>query len=389
MRWLSMNEYVAEHLCTSLDVGAFHPDAEHAYNLPGAFYFDAARYDQELQAIFHRTWQYACHVSALAVEGSYIVCDIGQQSVLVLHGQDGQLRAFHNVCQHRAHRLLEGCGQLRGAITCPYHAWRYDHAGSLLSARHSCDVAGFEPGRARLADVRLEVMCGLVFVNLDPDAAPLASQLAGLEAQLRSFSPAPEALYHSYSHTYALQANWKVSVENYSECYHCPGCHPSLSQQTLDLSSYRIDLHPGFHAHLSADQGERQGYATNPGAPRTGEFGAWYVWPNLCIEVYPGGYMNLLHHVPTGPQRCEQRVQWFTQGPHPDPQEQAVIDFVAVVREEDLPLCESVQKGLHSLGYSGGRLMVDAPRSGFSEHAVHDIQKRVLAALADPGARDA
>jgi len=99
--------------------------------------------------------------------------------------------------------------------------------------------------------------------------------------------------------------------------------------------------------------------------------------------------MNLLHHVPLGPQRCEQRVQWFTQGPRPDPEEQAVIDFVAVVREEDLPLCESVQKGLHSQGYKGGRLMVDVPRSGFSEHAVHDIQRRVLAALAHHGARDA
>jgi len=384
-----MNELCASPVSRALDSGDFHSDAEHSYTLPGPFYFDPEHYAQELQHIFQRTWQYVCHTSTLAIEGAYQVCDIGEQSVLVLHGQDGQLRAFHNVCQHRAHRLLEGCGQLRGAITCPYHAWRYDQAGGLLSARHSCEVAGFDPDRAHLSGVRLEVLCGLVFVNLDPGAVPLANQLAGLEAQLRSFSPAPEALYHSYSHTYALQANWKVSVENYSECYHCPGCHPSLSQQTLDLNSYRIDLHPGFHAHLSADQGEQQGYATNPDAPRTGEFGAWYIWPSLCIEVYPGGYMNLLHHVPLGPQRCEQRVQWFTQGPRPDPEEQAVIDFVAVVREEDLPLCESVQKGLHSQGYKGGRLMVDVPRSGFSEHAVHDIQRRVLAALAHHGARDA
>ena len=370
------------------DTGQFHPDAGYSHSLPGPFYFDAERYESELQRIFYRTWQYACHTSALAVQGAYIVCDIGEQSVLVLHGKDGRLRAFHNVCQHRAHRLLEGCGQLRGAITCPYHAWRYDHRGELLHARHSADVAGFDASQACLTGVRLEVLCGLVFVNLTPTAAPLATQLEGLEAQLRSFLPKPESLYHSYSHGYELQANWKVSVENYSECYHCPGCHPSLSRQTLDLSSYRIDMHPGFHAHLSTDQGAQQGYALNTTAPRANEFGAWYVWPNLCIEVYPGGYMNLLHHVPLGPQRCEQRVQWFTQGPHPDPQEQAVIDFVAVVREEDLPLCESVQKGLHSHGYSGGRLVVDAARSGFSEHAVHDIQRRVVEALTHPGASD-
>lgn len=388
MRWPFMNKPGAGTHAQTLDSGGFHHDAERSHSLPGAFYFDPGHYERELKHIFQRTWQYACHVCALAVEGAYVVCDIGEQSVLLLRGQDDQLRAFHNVCQHRAHRLLEGSGRLRGAITCPYHAWRYDHAGGLLSARHSEDVVDFDPVCAHLASVRVEILCGLVFVNLDPDAPSLASQLVGLEAQLRSFCPAPESLHHSYSHTYALQANWKVSVENYSECYHCPGCHPSLSRQTLDLSSYQIDLQPGFHAHLSGDQGERQGYASNPGAPRSREFGAWYVWPNLCIEVYPGGYMNLLHHVPTGPQRCEQRVQWFTQGPQPDCREQAVIDFVAVVREEDLPLCQSVQKGLHSQGYNGGRLVVDAARSGFSEHAVHDIQQRVLQALASHGACD-
>lgn len=364
--------------------GDFDFDSLRSHSLPGRFYHSPGQYRRELACIFYRTWQYVCHVSTLSEAGAYKVRDIGEQSVLVLRGKDGEMRAFHNVCRHRAHRLLEGTGQLRGHLTCPYHGWSYNPRGTLIQARNSQHVADFDRSLACLGKVRLEVFCGLVFVNLDPNARSMQTLLPGLEAQIRSFQPAPQNLHHSYSKRYPLRANWKVSVENYSECYHCPDCHPSLSGQTLDLRSYRIDLHPGFHAHLSLDQGAAQGYQVNPDAPRANEFGAWYLWPNLCIEVYPGGYMNLLHHLPTAAQRCEQVVEWFTAQPSPDAEEQAVIDFVAVVREEDLPLCESVQKGLHSHGYSGGRLLVNPARSDFSEHAVHDIQRRVVQALATP-----
>lgn len=362
--------------------GDFHPDGALSHGLPGHFYHDPSQYRRELEHIFLRTWQYVCHVSQLNQAGAFKVRDVGDQSVLVLRGQDLELRAFHNVCQHRAHRLLEGAGRLSGPIACPYHAWRYDHRGTLIHARHSQQVVNFQAAAACLQRVRLEVFCGLVFVNLDAEAHSMQSMLPALEAQIRSFQPAPEALHHSYSKSYPLLANWKVSVENYSECYHCPGCHPSLTQQTLDLRSYRIDLHPGYHSHLSADRDTSQGYAMPTQAPRANEFGAWYLWPNLCIEVYPGGYMNLLHHIPQGPERCEQVVEWFTAQAIPAPDEQAVIDFVAVVREEDLPLCQSVQKGLHSQGYRGGRLIIDPAHSGFGEHAVHDIQKKVLLATA-------
>ena len=114
------------------------------------------------------------------------------------------------------------------------------------------------------------------------------------------------------------------------------------------------------------------------------EFGSWLVWPNLSIEVYPGGNLTTFHHVPLAPERTVQETQWFFHNNQPTKDEQAVIDFVHLVREEDIPLCENVQKGLHSRGYSQGKFMVDPDRTDISEHAVHDFQRMVLKAI-EPG----
>ena len=107
------------------DIGGFHEDPKQSYTLPGIYYHDPGVYAREMERIFARTWQYVCHVSLLAKPGDYAVQDIGDQSVVVLRDADGSLGAFHNVCQHRAHRLVEGAGKVGSAIVCPYHNWSY------------------------------------------------------------------------------------------------------------------------------------------------------------------------------------------------------------------------------------------------------------------------
>ena len=106
------------------DLAHFSDDPDNAWTLPGHYYYDEAVYADELERIFYRNWQYVCHISQLKTPGRYVVRDIGSQSVVVLRDTHGEIRGFHNVCQHRAHRLLEGEGQVRESITCPYHAWR-------------------------------------------------------------------------------------------------------------------------------------------------------------------------------------------------------------------------------------------------------------------------
>ena len=171
------------------DVGRFSDDPYRSHTLPGSYYYAPAVFELEKQAIFNRTWQYVCHVSRVAEPGRYCVRDIGDQSVVVLRDRGGELRAFHNVCQHRAHRLVEGTGRVGGAIVCPYHNWSYELTGELRHARHSDRVAEFDRSAICLSGVRAELFCGFVFVNLDPDAARSWRGAKGSIARSGSFLP--------------------------------------------------------------------------------------------------------------------------------------------------------------------------------------------------------
>tara|TARA_Y100000588_G_scaffold207344_1_gene221137 strand:- start:40 stop:1152 length:1113 start_codon:yes stop_codon:yes gene_type:complete len=361
------------------DTGRFTEDPLSAYSLPGRYYFDPEIYKQEQEKIFYRTWQYVCHISRLESPGSFFVRDIGDQSVVVIRGKDSKIRAFHNVCQHRAHRLLEGNGSVSSAIVCPYHRWTYELTGELRQALHSEEVKDFPKSEICLSAVRAEPFCGFVFINLDPDAEPLMTDLGEFESEVLELSPLVGELKMGDERTIHLAANWKNSVENYSECYHCPNQHPSLAQGSLDMESYQITVHKKYHSHASRGVGDATGY--KKAQDRDGEareFGSWLLWPNWAVEVYPGGYLNVFYHLPTGPEETVQICEWYFPTSEPTKEQREVIDFINVVRDEDIPLCETVQRGLHSLGYSQGRLVINEACSYFSEHAVHDFQKRVL-----------
>lgn len=365
------------------NIGAFSPDADRSLTLPGRYYFDAGIFEQEKHAIFYRTWHYAGHVCSLRKPGDYIVRELFEQSVIILRAPDGELKAFHNVCQHRAHRLLEGEGRVENSIVCPYHSWTYGLGGELLRARGSEGVANFDRGLICLSAVRVEVLCGFVFFNLCMDAPSLADQTQGLEEEIRYFSPEPERLTLAYRREYALEANWKNVVENFSECYHCVNRHPSLAASCMDIGSYRVKVHAGYHSHHSHDKGDEVSYALDAArSEHPNEYGGWLIWPNLSPEVFPGGNFNILHHVPVAPERTLQIIEWYFPSEELGAAEREIIDFMHVVREEDIPICEQVQRGLHSMGYQQGRFMIDEQRSEISEHAVHDFQAKVVEALA-------
>ena len=121
----------------------FDSDPARSWTLPGHYYFDADIYRAEMKQIFYRNWQYVCHISAIPQTGDYHVRDIGDQSVFVLRQENGDIVAYHNVCQHRAHRLLEDEGKIGKRIVCPYHAWAYAPTGELLFARGSEGMQDF------------------------------------------------------------------------------------------------------------------------------------------------------------------------------------------------------------------------------------------------------
>ena len=362
--------------------GRFSRDPERSFTLPARYYIDPSIYEREKQAIFYRSWNFGCHAGQVAEPGSYVTVKVADQNIVVLRGQDGTLRAFHNVCSHRAHELLQGCGKAK-LITCPYHAWTYHTDGRLRSAVGQKNVADFEAREFALKPVQVETHAGFVFVNLDPDAAPLASQAGDLQAEMLKACPDAGTLKFACRLTYELKANWKNVVDNFLECYHCSVAHPAFVD-LVDIHNYRTKTHGIYSSHISPPgRCDNTAYTVPKGEER--DFSAWWVWPNVTFNVFPGPpNITVLHIMPTGPETTLEHFDIFTlSGTLSDAEEDAKRYIDEVLQPEDISLVESVQRGLHSLGYTQGRFIIDKDRTFMSEHGLHHFHSLVLDAHGD------
>lgn len=357
---------------------------EESFTLPSYLYTDPEVYELEKERIFYRTWQYVAHQALVPEPGDYMTAQIGDQNVFVMRGGDGVLRAFYNVCQHRAHELLpSGSGNVERAIVCPYHAWTFEREGALRGAPRAQMRPGFNKADYSLKQIRLEMFLDCAFVNLDDAATPLAEQAGDLEADIRAKVPFLDKLAHFNVNDLGetdLNAGWKVVVDNYVECYHCEHAHPAFAD-LLCMDDYQHDaqglwarqLGPVVRAQNSAyDVDVSKGYPQSA---------FWYLWPNTTFNILPGAEeFNISIARPTG-----HETTYF--GGHTlrveETSNQARADYTAdVLVPEDIALCESVQRGLKSKGYSQGPLIVDPERTGRGEHALHHFHRLVQQALA-------
>lgn len=358
-------------------------DPENSYTLAARYYTDAGIFEREKEAIFYRSWQPVCHVSELSETGSYATYGLLDQNVMVVRGGDSKLRAFYNVCSHRAHQLLQGSGTTR-TIVCRYHAWSYHTDGSLRTARGSENVAGFNPDLFCLKTIRLEVFAGLVFVNFDPEAPPLAGQASDLGDEIRDVVPGVESLVKVAEMRSEMSCNWKVAIDNYLECYHCSTAHPAFSS-LVDLDTYRstvCDIHSSHFAERVRPK--NRAYEFSPDDP-VQHAAFWYLWPFTVMNVYPGRpILTMTTYAPAGPETTSVQFNRYAPSKDLDEQDLARIDYSDnVLAPEDFALCESVQRGLRSRSYTQGRFIVDRDRTEISEHAVHHFHRLVQTALGD------
>jgi len=363
-------------------VNRFHRDPERSYTLPASVYFDPAVYAREKEAIFYRSWNFAGHVEQLRDAGSYVTCQIADQGIFVMRGKDGTLRGFYNVCSHRAHELLKGCGTAK-VIVCPYHAWSYHSDGRLRTARGSEKMAEFDAGEFCLKPVQVEELCGFVFVNLDPQAPSLKQESGAFESEMRRYCPEIDRLVHSHRLTYELKANWKNVVDNFLECYHCSPAHPAFVD-LVDIKNYRTVTHGIYSSHIApAGRADNAAYHIPEGTPT--DFAAWWLWPNVTFNAFPGPpNMTMLHIMPTGPETTLEHFDLYSLDKTPSDCEREAMKYIdKVLQPEDIGLVESVQRGLHSRGYHQGRLVVDKDRTHLSEHGVHHFHGLVLEALGE------
>jgi carnitine monooxygenase subunit len=360
-----------------------HADPARSYTLPARYYTSPETYKREAEAIFFRSWQYAGHTGDLPEIGSYITCQILDQNIIIIRGKDETLRAFYNVCSHRAHELLRGIGRTK-VITCPYHAWSYHIDGRLRTARGSEKVDGFDAGEFCLKTVRLEALGPLIFINLDPLAKPLGEEAGDLLAEIRHYAPEFDRLTKAASKTWEIEANWKVAVDNFLECYHCEPAHPAFAQ-LVDMGSYRSKTHGIWSSHVSrSGRPDNRAFKFDPNdQSQVGCF--WWLWPTTTINVSPGEpNMAMFYLKPLGLERTLEVVDYYYLDKAMNEQRRARIDYANnILQVEDNNLCEGVQRGLRQRGYSQGRFIVDRDRTQISEHAVHHFHTLVLEAMGD------
>ena len=208
------------------DIGEIVRKQKPAHSLQQALYNSQAAFDRDLELIFRRHWILAGHASMAAQPGDYFLAELAAESIIIVRGRDGALRAFANVCRHRGSRICSSSQGHASVLVCPYHAWTYNLDGSLRSARHM--PADFDRATHGLKPVAIEVVEGLVFISLGntPLSLEFARKAIGEAYAPYGWSGAKVA----HRETFAVQANWKLAVENYVECYHCAASHPEYSK---------------------------------------------------------------------------------------------------------------------------------------------------------------
>ncbi|MEM6578433.1 MAG: ring-hydroxylating oxygenase subunit alpha [Pseudomonadota bacterium] len=375
-----MTELPSQHDFDTIQTG-FDPDPSRSLSLRKEAYVEPAWYRVDQDEIVAKTWQWVCHVEKLRKSGSYVTVDVAGRPIVLVRDRDGTLRAFYNVCKHRAHELLAGEGRT-SRIMCPYHAWVYKLDGRLARAPETDHLEDFEPNDICLEEVQLEEFAGFIYVNLDPDARPLRELTGNLETEIRHWAPDIDKLTFGRRLTYDIRSNWKNVVDNFLECYHCPTAHKDFCD-LVDMDTYKVTTHGIYSSHMAdAGKGTNTAYDVSNATVRT--HAVWWLWPNTCLMRYPGrSSMIVLNIIPAGPDRTLETYDFFLETPELDPMELDAMRYLdEVLQVEDINLVESVQRGMATPAFSQGRIVSDPTGSGKSEHAVHHFHSLVLEAYA-------
>jgi len=358
------------------------PDPSRSLSLHADAYTRPEWFEADQREIIGRSWQWLCHGEKLRAPGAYVADDIAGQPIVAVRGADGALRAFYNVCKHRAHLLLEGDGATSN-IACPYHAWTYDLGGQLTSARHTKNLIDFDPSTICLDQVLVEEFGCFVWVNLDADASPLAAQSGDLGAEIEHWAPDVADLTFAHRLTYEIRSNWKNVVDNFLECYHCHVAHKDFVS-LVDMDTYKVTTHGIYSSHM-AEAGRSNNSAYDVSEATVRDHAVWWLWPNSCLMRYPGrGNMIVLKIVPAGPDLTYETYDFYLETAEPNATEIESIKYLdEVLQVEDINLVESVQRGMATPAFNQGRIVNDPAGSGLSEHALHHFHGLVLGAYAN------
>ena len=336
-----------------------------AKTLPARYYTDPALFEREQERIHRAMWNAACPAADLRATGDYRLVEIAGDSLILVLDAEGGIRAHHNVCRHRGTRLLVvEAGRLAGSIRCPYHAWTYGLDGALRRAPHMDRVEGFAPSDYPLASAACEVWGGVVFVRIAPEGPDLSEQLGPAASRLAPWGLG--RLGSAHTESYELKANWKLVVQNFSECLHCPVIHPQLQRLSHYLSGENYPVTPGAvgSAMDLADAAEtlstdgRLVGAPLPGlaAPDRRRVAYDILLPNLMLCLHPDYVVRYLIR-PLAVDRTAIRCDWlFSEETLSDEDFDPwrAVEFWHRTNRQDSRVSELAQAGIASSAYRPG-----------------------------------
>lgn len=354
------------HLVTLPTAGA-----DHAWTLPAEWYRSEDQFQRERQKIFRRNWMLFSWSSRLKAPGDYVTGMVGGYPVFAIRGDDGRVRAFHNVCRHRgAELLMEEAGHCGKLVVCPYHAWSWDRSGQLARARDFGVELAADPDKWNLYEVDAEEWRGFVFVRIERGTQTVRQWLGRIDALAADYPLEDQHYFMSKNRDVAV--DWKTYGDNYLECYHCRMMHPGLCE-SLDIDNYRIEVHADdgfFHLHAPRREG---------GLTRGIYF---YRFPTLMLNFYDWG-SSIATVEPLGPGRVRHINWYFFTDVSPEKAEanRQSVEWSAKIVSEDLDIIVGVQRNLNAGVYQRG------PLSPQHEHGVLGFQQMVRDALGpdEPG----
>jgi choline monooxygenase len=358
---------------------------EKASTIPAPWYRDPRLEKLERVGVFSATWQAVGRVDQVSEKGHFFTADVAGEPVVVVRGEDDLLRAFYNVCRHHAAAVVtetQGCAK---QFRCPYHGWTYSTDGALKGVVEFDGVCNFDRSKNGLVPIRVDTWENFVFVNLDGRAVPLRTFL-GTVTNLVSPLDLSNKLHFFDRRVYTLNCNWKVYVDNYLDGgYHVPHAHKGLSS-VIEYTQYTIENFERAclqSSPLSSDANS----APSVAATRQGR--AFYLWiyPNFMINAY-AGVMDTNLVLPLAVDRCAVIFDYYFSdiSASAEALNRQSIAVSEKVQDQDMAICEAVQRGLHSRAYFAGRLSV---RREAGEHLFHRLlHADLMAALARPAAAD-
>ena len=358
------------------------PVSHEGFSLPGWIYRDLDFLEAEKERVFATSWQVICHLNDMPNPGDYHTLDFLGDPLVAVRGQDYGVKAFFNVCRHRAARLVDGgSGHCSGRIVCPYHAWTYDLGGRLTGVPHRKEFAEFALDQYGLKPVESEIYKGFVFVRLKAGLPSVAEMLAPYESELAAYRL--EELQPLGRVTLRTRhVNWKNVADNYSDAMHITVAHPGLTR--LFGQSYGVEAQlwvDKMWGHLrevpSPQLSERLYQEILPNAPHLPEerqrlWTYFKLWPNVAFDIYPD-QIDFMQMIPISPTETLIREIAYAYPDHRRDMRAARYLNWRINRRvslEDKALIERVQSGMGSRSYSPGPL-------GRNEVALRSFARRL------------